>query len=623
MAEETQPESTAPEPAQNDSMKSTLHPGSKDMPRWNVGELVEPPEFNFKFGNWRNWYSLLGPGLLMGGAAIGGGEWLVGPIVTAKYGGALMWVATLSILAQVLYNIEISRYTLYTGEPIFTGKFRIHPGPIFWLCAYLVLDFGAVFPYLAANAATPLATILKSGVIPQPEENPADWWLMKGLAYAIFLTALIPLIIGGKIYNAIKGIMTFKVVVVLGFLMFLALFYSNMSTWVDIGTGFFKIGNVPVRRGEDLNGNNKLDPGEDWDNDGNLDVVEVDLDKTIDKDNDGEPDAWADINGDGKPDKFDDVDGDGVQDGDNVDNYLLALLGGRELNGTLDFTLIGFIAALAAIAGSGGLSNTPVSNYTRDQGWGMGHHVGAIPSLIGGHNLQLSHVGTVFEVTNEVLPRWKRWYRHVARDQLVVWMPACFIGLALPSMLSIQYLQRGYEPPDNWTAAAMTAEGVQQAVTNPEPGTLISNVISGDTWGNLFWFMTLFCGFLVLAPSMASSADGVIRRWVDVFWTGSEALRRKEPAYIRKVYFYVLVGYAILGCIMLGINKPVLLMQYATVIFNYALGISCWHALVVNCVLLPAPIRPGWLIRISMLFAGLYFTLLAIAATLKLWGYFG
>jgi Mn2+/Fe2+ NRAMP family transporter len=107
-------------------------PGSHDMPRWNVGPLVDAPHFT-----WRNWFAMLGPGLLMGGAAIGGGEWLMGPAVTARYGGALMWLATLSILGQVVYNLEISRYTLYSGEPIFTGKFRTLPGPRFWLFAYL------------------------------------------------------------------------------------------------------------------------------------------------------------------------------------------------------------------------------------------------------------------------------------------------------------------------------------------------------------------------------------------------------------------------------------------------------------------------------------------------------
>ena len=47
------------------------HIGSKDMPRWDTGELIKAPKFTS-----RNWFALLGPGLIMGGSAIGGGEWL-------------------------------------------------------------------------------------------------------------------------------------------------------------------------------------------------------------------------------------------------------------------------------------------------------------------------------------------------------------------------------------------------------------------------------------------------------------------------------------------------------------------------------------------------------------------
>src|SRR3954466_14177437 len=111
------------------------HPGSHDMPRWDSGVLPDAPRITL-----RSWALLLGPGLVMGGAAIGGGEWLAGPLTTARYGGAGVWVSTVSILAQVVYNLEVSRYTLYCGEPIFTGKFRLLPGPIFWLGIYLVLD---------------------------------------------------------------------------------------------------------------------------------------------------------------------------------------------------------------------------------------------------------------------------------------------------------------------------------------------------------------------------------------------------------------------------------------------------------------------------------------------------
>src|SRR5688500_2333222 len=208
------------------------HPGTPDMPRWDTGELVAPPVFTAK-----SWAMLLGPGLVMGGAAIGGGEWLLGPMVTARYGGALLWLATLSILGQLVYNMEISRYTLYTGEPIFTGKFRVPPGPKLWIFAYILLDFGSLFPYLAANAATPLAAVLLGRI---PDEHGtfqalgrtfSDPQLMKVLAYFCFLLAIVPLVVGGKVYRSLKAVMSFKIVVVLGFLTIVAITLSEMSTW--------------------------------------------------------------------------------------------------------------------------------------------------------------------------------------------------------------------------------------------------------------------------------------------------------------------------------------------------------------------------------------------------------
>ncbi len=578
------------------------HPGSKQMPRWNVDELIDAPHWT-----WRHWFSLLGPGLLMGGAAIGGGEWLMGPTVTAKYGGALLWLATFSILGQVLYNIEISRYTLYSGEPIFTGKFRTLPGPMFWLCIYLVLDFGAVFPYLAANAAIPAAAVIL-GSIPDAT-NPDHQSLMKNLSYVVFLLALVPLVFGGKIYNALKAIMAFKIVVVLGFLLLLTLAYSHASTWIEISSGFFKVGTLPVRRGEDLNHNGQLDDGEDWDRDGKLDIDEwatKSRTPVIDSNGDGQLDSWPDYDGDQKPDPYDDVDGDGKLDGDSVDNIFVALYEGRAgaMLDMVDLSLIASIAALVAIAGSGGLSNTPVSNYTRDQGWGMGWHVGAIPSVIGGRDVKLSHVGSVFLITPQSMKRWKRWYRHVLRDQLVVWMPACFLGLALPSMLSVEFLPRG-TVANNWTAAGMTADGVAARVTE----------VNGSTLGHLCWLMTLFCGFLVLAPTMASSADGLIRRWIDVFWTASGRMRKLDPSDIRWVYFTVLLIFSVFGMTMLYLGKPKQLLLYATMIMNFALGFSCWHVVVLNLVLLPKALRPNWFIRIGLFLTGAFFLTLAVIST--------
>jgi hypothetical protein len=591
------------------------HPGNQSMPQWDTGELIDAPIFN-----WKNLLAMIGPGLVMGASAIGGGEWLAGPAVTAKYGGALLWVATISILFQVIYNIEISRYTLYTGEPIFTGKFRIFPHPMFWLVIYLLLDWGSVAPYLVTNAAVPLEAIILQR-LPKHDTIASDWWFHKWLCTGLYLLLLVPLTFGGKIYNSLKAVMGFKLVAVISFLLFLGILFAKPSSWADIISGLFKIGNVPVLKGEDLNGNGVLDPGEDFDGDGRLDVLEEKLKPSIDTDGDGKPDAWE-KDARGNPIKHVDLDGDGKFDGNNVENVFIEAFR-RARFPDVDLSLIAMIAGLAAIAGNGGLTNTPISNFTRDQGWGMGDKVGAIPSVVGGHGITLSHVGCVFEVNAETLPRWKRWVRFIARDQLVVWMGACLIGVSLPSILSVEFLQRGTDASD-WTLGALTAGGVQRQVTDPPSGVLanaapLRSAISGPQWGRFFWGATLFCGFLVLITSQTTTMDGFCRRWVDVTWTAVPALRKLETDKVKYVYFTVLMVYAALGLVIIwATEKPGFVFQLSTTGYNFAFAFSAWHTLAVNTVLLPKELRPGWGQRIGLVLAGCFFLSLGVMEALKL-----
>lgn len=659
----------------SEDLAQSSQPGSEQMPPWEHGELPVPPVFT-----WRNWFALLGPGIIMGGTAIGGGEWLMGPAVTARYGGALMWLVTFSILFQVVYNLEISRYTLYTGEPIFTGKFRTIPGPLFWMTIYFFLDFGTLFPYLAANAATPVAAIFL-GQIPD-SANPDHRVMLKWLGYGIFLLAFIPLIFGGKIYRSLKVLMTVKIVVVLGFLAVVTIGYTSPKHWLEVFGGFFQIGNVPVQLAEDRNGNGVLDSGErDWDSDGRADIIEPTFSPEIDTNGDGRSDAfdlnqdgmadeyvrigegesellgwWPDFDLDGQADSlveidlngdglaewktgyspsiesglqqysfvfidtkgkgnrdllFLDVDGDGTRDGDGVENVVMTLIRERRLP-VIDLSMIAFLAAFVAIAGSGGLTNTTISNHTRDHGWGMGKLVGAIPSAVGGRDIKLSHVGSVFRVTAESTERFKRWYRHVMRDQLAVWMPACFLGVALPSMLSIAFLKRG-TLADKWTAAGMTADGVESHV----------GAVSGAFTGQAFWFMTLLCGFLVMAPSMCSIIDSFVRRWVDVAWTGSARLRTWPAERIRLLYYGVLLGYGILGMTLLSVAKPITLVLVATNVKNFALGFSCWHTIYLTRVLLPKELKPGRGVTIVLFLGGCFFWTLATLSALVAFGWIG
>lgn len=504
--------------------KETVHAGVTGMPPWEVGELADAPHFGL-----RQWAAMIGPGLMMAGASIGSGEWLLGPAVSARYGGALLWLATLSIFAQLVYNLEASRYALYTGEPIMTGKFRTRPGPKGWTLLYLLIDFGTILPYQIANIATLVAAISMAR-LPDPVGSPSDAGLLQTLTYVMLFVAMAPLLFGGKVYNSLKAIMTVKIVFVFSFLAFLAIFYSSAGTWGEILTGFISFGNVPVEGG-----------------------------------------AGA------------------------VDNVFGSLFGGRGWP-QIDESALPLLAAFAAIAGVGGMAQTTISNYTRDQGWGMGREVGAIPSVIGGRDIELSHTGKVFRLTPETIARWKRWCRHVARDQVVIWMPASIIGMALPSMLSIEFLPRG-TVGEQWTLAGMTAGGVAARL--------------GGAFGDVAWYLILISGVLVLLPNAASQADGFIRRWVDVAWTATPRLREWDPRTVRYLYFGILLAYFALGIFFLSIARPMWLIIAYGNLGNFALGFSCWHVLVVNQKLLPEELRPGLLKRVMLFLAGAFFFALA------------
>src|SRR5688500_7951940 len=153
-----------------------------EMPAWTVGELHGPPKCRGGI------FGILGPGLMMAGAAIGGGEWVVGPQATAQYGGIIMWLAAVSVLTQLAYNVEVSRYALYCGESIFVGFMRLRPHPLFWTIVYLFVDFFGLWPYLAANAAVPLAAAILGhmpAALPNNEAHARDLARSAGVDVAV------------------------------------------------------------------------------------------------------------------------------------------------------------------------------------------------------------------------------------------------------------------------------------------------------------------------------------------------------------------------------------------------------------------------------------------------------
>ena len=134
---------------------SLVNAGNRDhgcLPDWQTGDLPEPLPFSV-----RNVLRTIGPGAILLAASIGGGEWIVGPMVAVKYGTGILWIASVGIFLQLIFNLEAIRYTLYSGEPILTGIMRLRPGSRVWGLFYIMMGMmQLVAPAMALGCANVL-----------------------------------------------------------------------------------------------------------------------------------------------------------------------------------------------------------------------------------------------------------------------------------------------------------------------------------------------------------------------------------------------------------------------------------------------------------------------------------
>ena len=214
---------------------------SGKLPAWEVGDLPIPPKFNL-----RNAINIIGPGAILLGTSIGSSEWLLGPAVTSEYGGFLLWLVPVSIILQVIINTEFIRYTMYTGEPIYTGFMRTNPGPRFWGVFYIIAAFLQLgWPGWASAAATAL-TALYIGDFPTLEHA----YLIKIFGLIWFLSTTVIVIFGEKIEQTIEIIQWFFIAAILLFLLIVAFLFTSPATWNTAGRGLTYFGVIP--------------PGLDW-----------------------------------------------------------------------------------------------------------------------------------------------------------------------------------------------------------------------------------------------------------------------------------------------------------------------------------------------------------------------
>jgi hypothetical protein len=190
------------------------------LPNREVRDLPAPP---------RNYWRLVGPGIVAAGVALSSGEFVLWPLIATQVGLILLWGALTGVVTQFFINMEVERYTLATGETALTGfnRFWRHWGIVFALFVYL----GNLWPGWVLSSAT-LSTFLFGG-------NPTT------IAIILLLVIGAALTLAPVIYIALERLMFVKVAAVVTLIVLAFAFAIEETTWRQLPAGFLGIGTIP------------------------------------------------------------------------------------------------------------------------------------------------------------------------------------------------------------------------------------------------------------------------------------------------------------------------------------------------------------------------------------------
>lgn len=456
---------------------------------WRTAELPEPPR-----PRGLQWISTVGPGVIVLGASIGSGEYLLGPAAFVRYGLTLLWVTSVATVLQTVFNLELMRYTMATGEPACTGFMRTRPSARLWAWVYALLYFLQVgWPAWAGTAAGAFFFLVTKRLAAAGDSN-----VVYLIGIGTFLVCVVILLVGRRIERTLEILNWLLITAIIGSFIVLVAIFVAPATMVAALAGFI---------------------------------------------------------------------------GFNPQTQSFAFLPAG-----VDFFLLG---AFAAFSGAGGVINITISNWARDKGYGMGGVTGYIPAAVGGTKVNLAHTGFTFEPTETMMARWSGWWRIVRVDQWGIFFIGALVGMGLPALLYMTFLEPGQDIR-GYGIAATLAHAIEARMP------LLGGVVA-------------FMGAWILFKTQLDVLDGMTRGTTDLLWTGSARIRAWRGGDVRRVYYAVLAVVVVWGAIALKLAQPILLIQISANVGGAVFVISGLHLLYVNTRLLPERLRPGLWPRLGLI----------------------
>ena len=228
-----------------------------------------------------------------------------------------------------------------------------------------------------------------------------------------------------------------------------------------------------------------------------------------------------------------------------------------------------FLAAFA-FAGAGGNLNLAQSFYVKEKGYGMGKYGGKFAK---------------FEINNENLLKFKKWWRVINIEHLLIFWFGGILTICLLSLL-----------------AYSTVFGLSNLPTGV--GFLIQeSIVISTKLGNIIGTFFLMIGGLMLFNTQLTVLDATSR-----IMTENLQILDKSKSF-SKIYYPFLWIQIIFGIIIFSLNlgQPLLLLTISAVLNALAMFVHIGLTLNLNMKELEKEIRPNWFRIIMILIAFLFF----------------
>lgn len=246
-----------------------------------------------------------------------------------------------------------------------------------------------------------------------------------------------------------------------------------------------------------------------------------------------------------------------------------------------------FLAAFA-YAGAGGNLNLAQSYYAREKGYGMGKYLGRVTSLFTGKGEDVSLTGTRFEINESNLTSFKKWWKNINLEHLIIFWFTSGVTIALLTLLSYSTV---FGLPGN-------AAGIGFVINE---GRVIGERLFPFA-GTFF----LLVGGLMLFGTQLTVFDATSRILSEniVIVAHSKLSERNIPKmYYIVLWFQIFAGIVVL---LLGFTEPLALLVTAAVLNAIAMFAHIGLTLFLNTTSLEKPLRPSF-VRITAMSLALLF----------------